>query len=87
MEVFGDTIFYYSEGTKEDASNKELLQAGVGAITGLGSALAQRERRALSEVEQKCMYAQDVLSRMLQVHIKTDNKIRSLTSQHYWQGR
>jgi len=54
MEVFGDTIFYYSEGTKEDASNKELLQAGVGAITGLGSALAQRDRRALSEVEQKC---------------------------------
>jgi hypothetical protein len=57
MEVIGENIYYYAEDEPKDIDKKELLQAGVGAITGLGSALAQRpqrERRALSEIEQKC---------------------------------
>ena len=52
MQVFTTRQVFYSN--LDDAGKAAAVTAGVGAAATLGAALAQRQKRPLSEVEQKC---------------------------------
>lgn len=54
MKVISKAPIYYNAGGGDAAAKAGLITAGIGAAATLGSSLASRQKRPLSDIEQRC---------------------------------